>query len=213
MRPPNLANPKKEIEPAILQAKSAGVEHIVFMSLLGAEENSFVPHHKIEDLIVASGVPYTFLRPSFFMQNLSTTHAFEIKSMNEILVPAGRGKTSFIDARDIAAVAVKALTKDGFKNTALALTGAEALSYAEIAAILTQELRRPITYKNPSIWRFVRAMRKRHFAWTYIGVMTAIYTVNKFGLAARLTDDVGRILGRKPISFKKFATDYRSSWL
>lgn len=121
MRPPDLAIPKKQIEPAILYAKSAGVEHIAFMSLLLAEKNSFVRHHKIEKLIVAPGVPYTFLRPSFFMQNLSTTHALEIKSMNEILVPAGRGKTSFIDVRDIAAVAVEALTKDGLKITALPL--------------------------------------------------------------------------------------------
>ena len=140
MRPPDLAEPKKEIEPAILHAKSAGVERIVFLSVLGADKNSFVPHHKIEELIVASGVPYTFIRPSFFMQNLSTTHAFEIKSMNEILVPAGRGKTSFIDVRDIAAVAVEALTKDGLKNMALPLTGPEALNYTEISAILTQEL-------------------------------------------------------------------------
>ena len=60
VRPPNLANPKEEIEPAILHAQSAGVRHIVFLSLLGAEKNPFVPHHKIENLILASGIPYTF---------------------------------------------------------------------------------------------------------------------------------------------------------
>jgi len=213
MRPPDLANPEKEINPAIQAAKKAGVKRIVFMSLLGAEKNFFVPHHKIEKIIAASGISYTFLRPSFFMQNLSGTHAHEIKAMNEILVPAGRGKTSFIDARDIAAVAVEVLTQAGFENKALPLTGPAALNYLELAEILTQELGRPITYSNPSVLRFIRAMRKRHFKWAYIAVMSAIYTVNKLGLAARLTPDVEQILGRKPISFQQFAKDYRDAWL
>lgn len=213
VRPPNLANPKEEIEPAILHAQSAGVRHIVFLSLLGAEKNPFVPHHKIENLILASGIPYTFLRPSFFMQNLSTIHANEIKRINEILVPAGSGKTSFIDIRDVAAVAVVALTKESLKNKALTLTGPAALSYLEVAAILTRELGRPIAYKSPSILRFIRAMRKRRLNWPYIGVMSAIYAINRVGLAAKVTPDVGRILGREPICFKQFARDYRDVWL
>ncbi len=213
MRPPALANPKKDMAPAIEAANKAGVRNIVFMSLLGAEKNQVLPHRKIENLIAASGMNFTFLRPSFFMQNLSSINAPEITTLNEILVPAGRGRTSVIDVRDIAAVAVEVLTQEGFENTALALTGGEALTYYELAEILTRVLGRPITYKNPSILRFILAMRKRGFNGAFVAVMTAIYTVNKLGLAASVTPDVERVLRRKPILFEQFATDYRDTWI
>lgn len=147
------------------------------------------------------------------MQNLSTTHALEIKTNHEILVPAGRGKTSFIDVRDIANVAVEALTHEGFANRTLSLTGAEALDYSDIAVLLSRELGSKIAYHNPSVLRFIIAMRKRHFKWAFIGVMTAIYSINKLGMAAKITSDVEQVLGRKPISFTQFAADYRNAWL
>ncbi len=71
----------------------------------------------------ALGLAYTFLRASFFMQNLSTTHCQDIRDNDEIFIPAGIGKTSFIDVRDIAVVAVKVMTEPGHENKAYALTG------------------------------------------------------------------------------------------
>ena len=147
------------------------------------------------------------------MQNLSSINAPDIVRSNEILVPAGQGRTSFIDVRDIAAVAAKVLTEDGYKNSSLALTGGKALTYFEIAAILTRVLGRPITYTNPSILRFIVAMRTRGLNSAVIAVMTAIYTVNKFGLAATVTPDVERVLHRQPILFEQFAADYRETWI
>ena len=66
------------------------------LSLIGVENNRVVPHYKIEQHMLKSGLEYTFLRPSFFMQNLSTTHREEIKDQSEIFVTARRDKTSFI---------------------------------------------------------------------------------------------------------------------
>lgn len=102
MRPPAVSNVRRDIFPFLEYCRRGQVEQIVFLSLLGAEKLSFTPHRRIEMEIVRLGIPYTFLRPSFFMQNLSTTHRDEIKTGSEIFVPAGRGKTSFVDARDIA---------------------------------------------------------------------------------------------------------------
>src|SRR5215208_2217783 len=116
MRPPQITNVKKYMFPAIDAAKQAGVEHIVFLSLIGIEQNQRVPHYAVEQYLIASKIPYTFLRCSFFMQNLSTTHRSEIRDHNEIFLPVGRGKTSFIDVRDIGAVAALALTKLGHEN-------------------------------------------------------------------------------------------------
>lgn len=92
MRPPALANIPKQIAPALNAAKLAGVEHIVFLSILGAERNRFLPHSQIERYINQLGIKATFLRASFFMQNLNTTHTEDIKVRGELLLAAGNGQ-------------------------------------------------------------------------------------------------------------------------
>lgn len=212
MRPPALSDTKRYMNPFIDAARAAGVEQIVFLSLLGAEKNRVVPHRQVEDYLRATGAPWTLLRPSFFMQNLSTTHRADIREHGEILVPAGRGKTSFIDARDIAAVAARTLTEPGHISQAYPLTGAEALDYSAVAQIFTAVLGRTIVYRRPSIWRFVRAMRRRGLAWSFIGVMVGIYTTCRLGLADGVTPDTARLLGRPPITMRQFVEDYRECW-
>jgi uncharacterized protein YbjT (DUF2867 family) len=212
MRPPALSNTKRFIDPFIDAAGQAGVEHIVFLSLLGAEKNVIVPHHRVETYLRDSGVPWTFLRPSFFMQNLSTTHRADIREEGEIPVPAGDGRTSFIDARDIAAVAAKVLTEPGHLNRAYPLTGGEALDYATVARILTEVLGRPIAYRRPSLLSFARRMRGRGLEWGFILVMAGIYTTARLGLAGAITPDTATLLGRAPISMRQFVADYQACW-
>jgi uncharacterized protein YbjT (DUF2867 family) len=212
MRPPQLTDTKRFLNPLIDAARVAGVSQIVFLSLLGAAKNPAVPHHQVENYLRESGVPWTFLQPSFFMQNLSTTHRADIRDLREILVPAGRGATSFIDAHDIAAVAARALTEDGHANAAYPLTGAEALDYSTVARIMTDELGRSIVYRRPSALRFIRHMRRRGFAWNYVLVMVAIYTTARLGLAGLVTPDAERLLGRRPIGVRQFVHDYRACW-
>lgn len=92
------------MNPSMDAAKQAGVTHVVFLSLIGIENAKYVPHYKVETYLHKINLQTTFLRCSFFMQNLNTTHRKEIKERNEIFVPVGNAKTSFIDARDIGAV-------------------------------------------------------------------------------------------------------------
>ncbi|HEY9855421.1 MAG TPA: SDR family oxidoreductase [Stenomitos sp.] len=212
MRPPALADADRTFAPLIRAAQAAKVRHIVFLSLLGAEKNGMLPHRKIEDLIVASGIPYTFLRPGFFMQNLSTTHRAEIRDRDTLFVPAGKGATSFIDARDIAEVAAKTLTEPGHEGQTYALTGAEALGYQEVARLLTEVLGRRITYANPSILRFVLTKRREGLPMPFVLVMAAIYGTCKLGLAGTLTPDVERLLGRPPRPMREFIQDHRAEW-
>jgi uncharacterized protein YbjT (DUF2867 family) len=213
VRPPAIAKVWKSIFPALGAAERRGVEHVVFLSLLGAEQNPVVPHRWIEWTLVRSGMEWTFLRPSFFMQNLATTHRADIRDHDEIFVSAGHGRTSFIDARDVAAVGVRALTEeDGHRNTAYSLTGDEALSYVEVADRFSEVLGRPIRYANPSVLDFVRHMREQGHPWPFVLVMTGIYLTARFGLAATVTDDLERVLGRPPTSMRDFIRDYRSCW-
>lgn len=213
VRPPAISQVKKYIYPAIALAQAVGVERVVFLSLLGAESNRIVPHAQIEAYIKSIGLPYTFLRASFFMQNLSTTHCQDIRDDNEIFVPAGKGKTSFIDVRDIAAVAVKAMTEPGHENKAYALTGEQALNYYEVAEIFTNVLGRQIVYANPSILKFALKMYGRGLDTMFIVVMIGIYTTARLGLAARVTSDVRHLLQKAPISIEEFVQDYQDFWM
>lgn len=212
VRPPAIAQVKRYINSTIDAAVSAGVKHIVFLSLLGAEHNPVVPHAKIEAHVQSIGVAYTFLRASFFMQNLSTTHRKDILEHREIFVPAGKGKTSFIDVRDIAAVAVKALLEPGHENQAYSLTGNEALDYYKVADMFTQILGKPVVYRNPSLLKFCVTMYRRGLDVPFIAVMAGIYTTARLGLAAKVTQDVEHILQRQPIKMQQFIADYRECW-
>lgn len=213
MRPPHLSNIPRDIAPAIDAAIAAGVQHMAFLSIVGVENNKMVPHYKIEQHILGTGVGHTFLRASFFMQNLNTTHRAEIRDHSAIAVPVGDARTSFIDTRDIAAAAVNALLHPADWRGAVDLTGGESLDYEQVAAILSAELNRPIRYTRPSIPAFIvkelRAGRKLPFTL----VMTALYVITRMGNADVINPQMERLLGRPPITFAQYAHDYRSAWV
>lgn len=191
-------------------AKGVGVEHVVFLSLLGVEKNPIVPHFKIEKLIRNSGIPYTFLRPSFFMQNLLTQHGEELRNDKEIFVPAGKGRTSFIDVRDIGVVGAKVLIEDGHENKGYSLTGPEALNYFEVAKILSEELGEEIIYSNPTVREFRKKMLAKGIQNEFVTVMIGIYFTAKIGLAKKVTSDLEMLLRRKAMTMKDFAHDFRN---
>ncbi|MDZ8227233.1 MULTISPECIES: NmrA family NAD(P)-binding protein [unclassified Nostoc] len=212
MRPPALANIPLQIVPTLNAAKLTGVEHIVFLSILGAEHNRFLPHSQIERYINQLGIKATFLRPSFFMQNLNTIHKEDIKIRGELLLPAGNGKTSFIDVRDIAAVAVRTLIEDGHEGRAYPLTGAEALTYYEVADIFTSVLGKRVRY-NPSVINFVRQMRSKKLPIDFIFIMVAIYTSARLGFSGNITPETEQLLNRSPLTIQQYIEDYRQFWL
>jgi len=213
VRPPAISKVKKYILPVIKEAKINDIKHIVFLSLQGVENNPLVPHYKIEKFIKKEKIPYTFLRPSFFMQNLSTTHKKEIKENDEIYIPAGEGKTNFIDVRDIAEAASLVLREEEHKNKAYELTGKESLSYYEIANILSEELGRKIVYKDPSIIKFFIRKKKEGLSIGKILIMIGLYTVAKLGKANKITNEVQNLLGKEPIKFSEFVKDYKEVWM
>ncbi len=212
IRPPQLANPKKDMKPFIDKLKDKGIEQIVFVSLMGVEKNPIVPHRKIEDMIVNSGINYTFLRPGFFMQNLNTTHREDIAVRNELFMPVRNAKTNFIDTRDIAAVAAVCLTESGHLGRKYTLTGAISIDYHEVASILSNTLGRKIEYKNPGVLKFRRTIIKRGIQKEYANVMTMLYFLTSLGTAEKTTDDVEKLLKRKPITFEQYAKDFQEEW-
>lgn len=215
VRPPALGNVRRDLLPALRAARSAGVQHMVLLSLQGAERNPVVPHAALEKWIEDSGLSWTFVRPSFFAQNLSTTHAADIRERDSIFVPAGRGATAFVDVEDVGAVAAAALIDPAaHASRAWTVTGSRALTYDQVAEILTAELGRRIRYPAPGALRYARhARRLLDMPWGMVAVTTAIYTTARLGLAAGVTDDVRAVLGRDPIDVVDFVHHHRDVWI
>jgi len=213
--PPQLANIGRDMVPALEAGRAAGVEHTVVLSLPGAEHNGVVPHAKIETWLRASSRGWTFVRPSFFMENLSGVHAPDVRERDRIAVPAGGGATAFVAAADVASVAVAALIDPaGHRDRAWTPTGPAALIYVQLAEVLSAELGRPICYTRPGALRYAaHAHRVLGMPEAMVAVTTAIYTVARLDRAGGLTDDVQRVTGRPPLGFADWAHQHRQAWV
>jgi uncharacterized protein YbjT (DUF2867 family) len=204
------------------EAKNAGVRYIVKQSVLGADaEPGITPsrlHRQAEKVIEESGIPFTFLRPNFFMQNFVTFYSHFIKTQGAFYVPAEDAKASFVDVRDIAAVAVKALSgssKNGKANhirKVYDITGGEALSYGQAAEILSKEIGKKVNYLNISDEDARKGMKDMGAdEWT-INSMIELFGITRAGYLSEISPAVEQVTGNKPISFSQFAKDYAGAF-
>jgi uncharacterized protein YbjT (DUF2867 family) len=195
------------------EAKKTKIKYIVKQSVMGADaEPGITPsrlHRQAEKIIEESGIPFTFLRPNFFMQNFVNFFSQTIKSQNAFYVPAGDAKVSFVDVRDIAAVAVQALASNNGKHEGKAynITGGEALSYGQAAEILSKQLGKKVNYVNVSDENARKGMKDMGMdEWT-INSMIELFEITRAGYASAISPAVEEITGSKPISFSQFASD------
>ncbi|WP_425147887.1 SDR family oxidoreductase [Deinococcus sp.] len=209
VRPPQVSNVTRDMVPALDVALGAGVTRMALLSLQGADRNPLAPHRKLEQYLQGAGVEFTLLRPGFFMQNLITTHLPELQARREVYVPAGQGRTAFVDAADVGEVGALVLSEDGHAGRAYELTGSQALTYGEVAAIFSQVSGLNIRYADPTPLAFYRQMRARGLAAGYILVMEALYAAARLGQAAHLSPELGRLLGRDPTTLLQVAQAHR----
>ncbi|WP_373399997.1 NmrA family NAD(P)-binding protein [Algoriphagus halophilus] len=155
LRPPQIADVDRYIKPLLNYAKNEGVKKIVFLSVQGVEQSKFIPHHKIEKLILAMSFKFVFLRPSYFMQNLTTTLLPEIQEKGSITLPAGGAKFNWVDVEDIGAFAAKVLCNfDVFSSQTFELTGLQNLSFQEVSSLIQKKVGIKINYRSVSPLRF-----------------------------------------------------------
>ena len=192
-------------------ARSA-VRQIVKLSAMGGRAATFPrQHQESEDYIRSSGIPYTFLRPNGFMQNMVNYNGAAIRSQNAFYGSQGDGQVSHIDLRDIAAVTVKVLTEDGHLNKIYTLTGPEALTNSRIAEILSRTLGREIKYVDLPAAQMKQALLTAGMPeWNADGILD-LSELYRTGGSSIVSTDVEHILARRPISFAQFALDYSSS--
>ena len=208
LRPPQISKVEKYFRPIIESCKENGVKHIVFLSVQGVEKSKLIPHYKIEKLIIDSKIPYTFLRPAYFMQNFNTTLHNDLVKKNRIYLPAGKAKFTLIDVRDIGAVAATVLTNiSQHINKTYELTCKEKLTFLEMAKILTDNLGKDIQYVSPTLIRFFLTKRTEKTPIMFILVMIMLHYLPRFQQEPKITNWVAKIINREPITFEQFVKD------
>jgi uncharacterized protein YbjT (DUF2867 family) len=197
-------------------ARQSGVAHLVKLSQFGADAHSpgrFQRYHAaVEAALHASGIAYTVLRPNLFMQGLFNLRS-TIATQNAFYAAAGDAKVSAVDVRDIAEVAVAALTESGHEGKSYELTGPQALTHAEMAAHLSSALGRQVAFVDIP----PEAMRDTLLSvgfpvWQADGLLEE-YACYQRGEAAAVTSGVRDAIDKAPRSFEAFARDYAAMFV
>ena len=197
-------------------ARGAGVRHIVKLSAIGVggELDAIALgriHRETEEEIERAGFAYTHLRPNGFMQN-SFMFARSIKSEGAFYAPFGDAKVSYVDARDVAAVAFHALTGDGHEGKAYEITGPQALSYHDLAGELSAALGREVKYVEVPPEAARAAMAGMGMQEWVADALMELFNFYKDGRADHVRDTVREVTGRDPITFAQFAKDFAQAF-
>ena len=212
LSPPSPRQAEQE-QHVIDAAKRAGVEHVVKQSVPLADDPDvgFVFcrwHGQVEQHLEGSGLSYTLLRPSNFMQNFLMS-AQPVAEQGVLYGMLGEGRVGFIDTRDIAAVAAQLLTNPGHQGASYTLTGPEALSAAEVAERLSAAIGRQVRAVDVGPDAFRQGLAAAGLpGWLVDGVVEGNELLAA-GQGAEVTDEVARVLGRPPRTFAQFAADHR----
>lgn len=206
--------PDKALNPFVDQAKAAGVEQIVLMTGIHVDKApDTVGYRRVEKYVMASGIPYTILRPTWFMQFFQTPFIrATVKERDGIYLPASDGKVSFIHAHDIAAVAACALTEAGHAGQEYTLTGGEALSFADVAAAIAKATGRSIRYIDATI-DDLRQVVAEVGGWPGpIEFMDHMFRTVRSGAVEPIYPTVQTVTGRMPLTFAEFAQANAAVW-
>jgi uncharacterized protein YbjT (DUF2867 family) len=187
-------------------ATRGGVGQIVKLSVFRADERSPLQiarqHAQAERALEQSGVAFTIVRPVFFMQNL-----LAMLRDGAIYTAAADGRVAMVDARDAAAVAVTALTKDGHRGRTYTLTGPEALSFDEVANTLSRETGRSTRHVHVSPDKVRAALEGFGVAAWFADDMAKLHGMLADGYEDLVTNDVRAVTGSPPRDLAQFVRD------
>jgi uncharacterized protein YbjT (DUF2867 family) len=199
------------------RARKAGLRHLVKFSAIGAHPAaSFTwgrQHGYAERVIMDSGVPFTFVQPNFFMQNLLWSAA-TIKARGELYSSLGTTPASHVDARDIAGVIAATLTQPIERHASRIhlVTGPAALSYAEVAEILGRAVRRTVRYVDLSDEQLKAGLLASGQPDWQATALVELNVNARQGHASTVTDTVERLTGRPATTLAQFAEAHAAAF-
>ncbi|HWS35923.1 MAG TPA: NAD(P)H-binding protein [Actinoplanes sp.] len=209
VRPPAISRVGPTLNVLVDTATRYQVGHVVFVSVTGADTNRMVPHHRAEQHLRTGSLPYTILRPGFFAQNLADAYGDDIRTDDRIHLPAGHGRAAFIDTRDNGDAAAVVFADPGSqRGAANTLTGPQAFSFDEVAALLTGVLGRRIRYQPASVAGYLRHLRRQHSPLVQCLVQTVLHVGLRHGQAEHVDPTLRRLLGRTPRTLTEYIGDH-----
>lgn len=203
--PVGAADPAVVVEPFLRAARDAGVQRVVVQSAsaVSAGDPGLGEIHTLAEQLVPE---WTVLRPSWFMQNFMGDSALaDGVRRGEIVTATGDGPVAFIDARDIAAVGVRALTDPSPHVGEHVLTGPRALTYGCAAETISRITGTPVAHRSVSVEELAALHVENGLPADYAPILAALDLDIRNGSENRVTDTVERITGRAPRSFEDFA--------
>lgn len=213
MAPPRYADQYKILAPLIQEAKRRGLKKVVLLSAMGVDSAEGSPFRRAEQELERSGLTYNIVRPNWFIQNFANFWGPAIKASGKVRLPAREAKTSFIDARDISEVVAKLLTSNEHENTAIDLTGPEALDHNEIAGLISKATGKKIPYENVPPQALGDSLVNAGLPKDYVAFLLTIFGFLSEGYNARITDGVKRVLGREPRSVNGYFSENKLAWI
>lgn len=205
LRPPHISDIEKYFRPLIEILKEQQIQEIVFLSVQGAEKSKVIPHNKIESLIKSFKFDYIFLRPSYFMQNLTTTLLGDIKTKQKIILPSGSAKFNWIDIENIGETCSILLNRFyEFKNQAIELTGSENENFFKVVDLINASISRPISFENVSPLKFYKIKKRDGMKKGMIIVMIMLHFLPRFQKEPKISDFYERLTGKKPTKLIDF---------
>lgn len=201
------------LQPFLDWAVSAGTRKVVLLSGMDVENVPDLALHRLERHLPDLDVPYVILRPNLYMQNVSAGFLLDgIREHATIELCAGDGRVSFVDGRDVAAVAALALCSDAHDGRALTLTGADAFDFHTVARDLSAAAGRTIRYQHANEPRMQEILSAHHFAEGQADVAIALFRSVREGRRAAVHPDVSSVLRREPSSFASFVRENAELW-
>ncbi len=205
LRPPHISDVKAVFEPLLIAAQSSGIKKVVFLSVQGVEKSSIIPHYKIEALIKELNFEYIFVRPSYFMQNLTTTLLPDILSKNEIILPSKQAKFNWVDVHNIGEASAALIHQfEDYKNKAFDITGSENKHFAEVADLISAKTARSISFKNMNPISFYFHKRRAGAESGLALVMTILHFLPRFQAEPRISDNYIILTGKEPTTLEAF---------
>ncbi|KAB2814764.1 NmrA family NAD(P)-binding protein [Phaeocystidibacter luteus] len=212
LRPPQISDVKGVFAPMLNTAVKCGINKVVFLSVQGVESSSVIPHHKIEAIIRKLQFEYVFLRPSYFMQNLTTTLLPEIRNKRTITLPSANAVFNWIDVKNIGEVGAYAVNDfESFRNRAIELTGEENLNFKEVANLLSKTLDLQITYRPVSPFTFF-FQKAKNSSLGYAFVVTMLHFLPRVQNAPIINHNFLEICGSPPTRLEDFITRERKQF-
>lgn len=199
--------------PLIDEAIRRGVRHVVALTAMGVERLPDNALRRIERQVEASGATWTHLRPNFFMQIFAGPPLVgQLRGSGALRLPAAGARLSFVDVRDVAAVAVSALLDVRHAGSAYTLTGGEAIDHAAVAGAISRATGRDFVYVAVGEEEARGMMADGGLPPARVERLVGFYRLVRAGACAPVSPDVEAVLGRPPIGFDAFALDHAAAW-